>query len=107
MSDNNLHCEKMQAAELERLTGDPAANSESAECNSSAYYQTLRKPPRTWTCTATFYRARVAQALPPVRDLGRVWHRGVGSRSALLRGAGVEVPSPAQKCAFAADVCNF
>jgi hypothetical protein len=55
MSDNNLHCEKMQAAELERLIRTPSADSQSAEGNSTAYYQTQQKSPRSWTCTATFY----------------------------------------------------
>jgi hypothetical protein len=54
MSDKNLHCEKMQAAEPERLTSSPSANLKSAECISGAYYQAWRKSPRSWTCTATF-----------------------------------------------------
>ena len=39
---------------MERLTSTPSADSQSAECNITAHYQTSRKPPRTWTCTATF-----------------------------------------------------
>jgi hypothetical protein len=39
---------------MERLTSTPSADSQSAECNSSAYYQPYRKSPRSWTCTATF-----------------------------------------------------
>jgi hypothetical protein len=45
---------KMQAAELERVTGTPSSDSQSAECISIAYYQTFKKSPRSWTCTATF-----------------------------------------------------
>jgi hypothetical protein len=54
MSDKNLHSEEMQAAEPERFTNVPYANSQSAECSSVAYYRSLRESPRTWTCTATF-----------------------------------------------------
>jgi hypothetical protein len=54
MSDNDLHYEKMQTAEPERLTSSSSVDPQSAECSSTAYYQTLKKPPRSWTCTATF-----------------------------------------------------
>jgi hypothetical protein len=71
MSDNNLHCEKMQAAELERLIRTPSADSQSAEGNSTAYYQTQQKSPRSWTCTATFSAAHVDTCTPACAMLDR------------------------------------
>ena len=49
---------------MERLTSSRAPKFQSAECSSATYYQSWCKSPRTWTCTATFRRARVDTGTP-------------------------------------------
>jgi len=58
---------------MERLTSAQPANSQSAECTPGAYYQTFKKSPRFWTCTATFSACSSGASTLPVQ---MVWARG-------------------------------
>ena len=75
---------------MERLTSTRSANSQSAECSSTAFYQSLRKSPRSWTCTATFLPCFCGTGTPACATAGfHETHHGnrfVDRRRPRLRG---------------------